>query len=154
MKRTSTGALAAHVGTTLDNRLLPSDLENEAGKVLQVNTGETGFELTDAGGTGTITGVTAGNGLSGGGTSGAVTLNIDVPYTNPEKAKLASLGGDGILVSSGSATAVAIGAIPQNIVADRRPGETPRGSFSGNLSDSDKEPYQFHQAPNLSLIHI
>ena len=34
--------------------------------------------LTDVGGSGTITGVTAGDALSGGGTRGAVTLNVDI----------------------------------------------------------------------------
>ena len=40
------------------------------------------------GGGGDITGVTAGTGLSGGGTTGDVTLNVENPFTTTEKTKL------------------------------------------------------------------
>ena len=47
-------------------------------------------------------------------------------------AKLESLGGAGIVVSSGTATAIAIGNAPQNVVADRRPSVTQRGTFTND----------------------
>ena len=45
--------------------------------------------VCSAAGAGTITGVTAGPGLTGGGTSGAVTLNLDTVSTDARYAKLA-----------------------------------------------------------------
>lgn len=42
-------------------------------------------------GGGGITGVTAGAGLTGGGTSGVVTLNVETPYTTAEQTKLAGI---------------------------------------------------------------
>ena len=49
---------------------------------------------------GDITGVTAGTGMSGGGTSGSVTLNCDIAAAN--NATITIAGGDGLNVNSGA----------------------------------------------------
>ncbi len=65
-----------------------------------------------SGGGGTITGVTAGPGLTGGGTSGNVTLSAAVPFRLTNNSNLAvdsisnSGGGRGLFASSGYGTAV------------------------------------------------
>ena len=53
------------------------------GEVLSINTAGDGLVWTIPSGGGTITGVTAGTGLSGGGTLGNVTLNVDEPWSFP-----------------------------------------------------------------------
>jgi len=50
--------------------------------------------------TGDITGVTAGTGLDGGGTSGSVTLNID--YVGTDNAILSAVDGSGSTIASGA----------------------------------------------------
>jgi hypothetical protein len=47
------------------------------GQILQWNTSSSSWACTTVSGTGTITGVTAGTDLTGGGTAGMVTLNVD-----------------------------------------------------------------------------
>ena len=71
-------------------------------------------------------------------------LTIANPFTDDDERKLDALGSDGVVVSSGTATAVAIGTAPQNVVADRRPDQTPRGSWSNDTGDANRRPYQLH----------
>jgi len=69
------GTNATTVGTARSN-LLPAYASN-AGKVLAVNAGATDIEWISAGGTGTVTSVTAGTGLTGGVITTTGTIAVD-----------------------------------------------------------------------------
>ena len=81
--------------------------------------------------TGGITSVVAGTGLSGGGSTSAVTLNVENPFTAADEQKLDRLSDIGLrTVSSGTLTTVAVAG--GDIEATRIPGETAAGSFTGD----------------------
>lgn len=65
----------------------------DANKIVSVNGSGTGYAFTTAG-SGTITGVTAGTGLSGGGSSGSVTLNLANTAVSPGSYTNASITVD------------------------------------------------------------
>ena len=88
----------------------------------------TKLPATHAGG---ITELVAGTGLSGGGTSGSVTLNVENPFTAADEAKLDGLGDVGLrTLNSGTVTTVA--AAGGDVQATRIPSETAAGSFTGD----------------------
>ena len=74
------------------------------------------FSYSGADGSGDITGVTAGTNLSGGGTSGTVTLNLADASTSAKGA--ASFSSDNFAVSSGAVTIKDLGVTGAKFNAD------------------------------------
>jgi len=100
----------------------PSRLaKGTAGKVLTMNSGATAPEWATAsgGGSGDIEGVTAGTGLTGGGTSGTVTVNVDVGTTAN---KVVQLDGNAKLptVDASNITALNAGQLTAGTIPDAR----------------------------------
>ena len=121
---------------TLDvDQPLPAPSAGDSGKIAAVNAGESGYELVDqpvVGGGGDITGVTAGSGLSGGGDSGEVTLDVDQPLPAPS-------AGD-----SGKVAAINTGEsgyelVDQTVVTNPLPVpmDTPSSSDAGKITEYD-----------------
>ena len=79
----------------------------------------------------------------------------DVTYYVVRKDSGESSDDDDVVLASGTATAISIGAAPPNTVADRRPGQTPRGTWSGDTGDPNKRPYQLHlESTNGTLTAV
>ena len=94
----SASIVSAVHGTPADNQIIEYDNAN------------TRLQFIDPpiGGGGDITSIVAGTGLSGGGTTGDVTLNITTPYTSAERIKLAGIA-TGATANTGDITAVTAG---------------------------------------------
>lgn len=72
---TITGTVVGLQGRAVSN-VPPTDLQ-----ILQFSAANSAWQAVTLGAGGTITGVTAGNGLIGGGTTGAVTMSLDAPVS-------------------------------------------------------------------------
>ena len=97
----SASIISAVNGTPSDNQIIEYDNTNSRLQFVDPPTGM-------AGGGGDITGVSAGTGLSGGGDSGSVTLNITDPYSAAEKTKLSGIAV-GATANTGDITGVTAG---------------------------------------------
>jgi len=105
-----------------------------ANQVLATNSGATAIEWQDAT-TGDVTGVTAGNGLSGGGTSGTVTVSIDTSVT-ADLSTAQSLSNKTITASSFSGTQVDVTAQGDLRLQDTSGGQYVALQAPGTVSSS------------------
>ena len=105
-----------------------------ANQVLATNSGATAIEWQDAT-TGDITGVTAGNGLSGGGTGGTVTVSIDTSVT-ADLSTSQSLSNKAITASTFSGTQVDVTAQGDLRLQDTTGGQYVALQAPGTVSSS------------------
>ena len=145
--------LLSTTDTSYDSTL--NNIMNNWPRVLSIkDNGATGFtvvnddpnnrEITQAAGTGGISGVTAGTNLNGGGTSGTVTLNLDSTISgNHTFSDNLIIGGNLLVGKTGLDTAVAGTEIRPNLTVITSAGDTPlylrRNTNDGELINFRKD---------------
>ena len=102
------GVGAGTYGSTADGTKIDTITVDAFGRVTAVATGSTGSTSN----TGDITGVTAGTGLSGGGSSGSVTLNVDLSELTDMTAAVNSAQDELIILDNGADRRKLISEIP------------------------------------------
>ena len=124
-------------------------------------TGGGGGDITGGtgGGGGDITGGTAGTGLTGGGVTGAVTLNVANPFTTADEQKLNSLRYEGrVLWSSTMTSGNSVSGQWGEIGISRGYGDAPPGDTNtdfGSLSDDtigSVKVYALFQNPDNEVV--